>query len=64
MSASRVDEDVRAAISAVESDDARPAEKAEMLMEIAMGIQAKPKSPDDLLSAIDLYERAISINLS
>ncbi len=58
---SRVEEEVRAAIKAVENSDATQAEKAEMLMEIALGIQAKPKSPNQLLSAIDLYEYALSL---
>ena len=58
---SRVSEEVETSLRMVEEDDATPAEKAEMLMEIAMGIQAKPKSVDQLLSAIDLYERALSL---
>ncbi len=59
--ASRVEEEVQAAINAVESEDASAAEKAEMLMEIAMGLQAKPKSPEQLLSAVELYERAMAV---
>lgn len=58
---SRVEEEVRAAINAVENSDATQAEKAEMLMEVALGIQAKPKSPEQLLSAIHLYENALSL---
>jgi len=58
---SRVEEEVRAAIKAIENEDASEAEKAEMLMEIAIGMQAKPKSPLQLLSAIDLYDKALSI---
>jgi len=58
--ASRVAEEVQAAINAVESEDATAAEKAEMLMEIAMGMQAKPKSPEQLLSAVDLYEKSLA----
>lgn len=59
--ASRAEEEVRAAIGAIENEDATPAEKAEMLMEIAMGLQAKPKSPQQLLSAVDLYARALAL---
>lgn len=59
--ASRVEEEVQAAISAIESEDATAAEKSEMLMEIAMGLQAKPKSPQQLLSAVDLYEKSLEI---
>ncbi|MBL1405670.1 MAG: hypothetical protein COC00_006765 [Rhizobiales bacterium] len=56
----RIDGEVRAAITAVESEDATPAEKAEMLMEIAMGIQAKPKNTGQILSAIELYEKSLA----
>ncbi len=58
--ASRVEQEVQAAIKAVESEDASAAEKSEMLMEIAMGIQAKPKSPEQILSAVDLYEKSLA----
>ncbi len=57
---SRVEEEVRAAITAVESEDASAAEKAEMLMEIAMGLQAKPKNTAQILSAIELYEKSLA----
>ena len=50
-----------AAISAAESDAGTPEEKAEMLMEIAMGMQARPKSVNQLHQAVDLYDRAIEI---
>lgn len=48
-----------AAMQAVESDTATPEEKAEMLMEIAMSMQTRPKSPDELHRAVALYERAL-----
>lgn len=48
-----------AAIAAAESDAASPEEKAEMLMEVAMGMQARPKSSEQLHQAIALYERAL-----
>jgi tetratricopeptide (TPR) repeat protein len=47
-----------AALRAVEADDASDEEKAEMLMEIAMGMQVRPKSADLLRQAIALYQRA------
>ena len=47
-----------AAIAAAESEAASPEEKAEMLMEIAMGMQIKPKTVDQLHQAVALYERA------
>lgn len=49
-----------AAIAAAESDAATPEEKTEMLMEIAMGMQSRPKSADQLNQAIALYERALT----
>jgi len=58
--AGRVEEEVRAAVKAIDAEDATAAEKAEMLMEIAMGIQAKPKSPGQILSAIELYEKSLA----
>ncbi len=50
-----------AAIHAVESDDASPEEKAEMLMEIAMGLQLRPKAPEQLHQAVELYQRALAL---
>jgi tetratricopeptide (TPR) repeat protein len=58
---SLADEQVEAALKAVESDPATPAEKAEMLMEIAMGLQSRPKSPDEIDRAVELYRRALEI---
>ncbi len=50
-----------AALQAVETDDASPEEKAEMLMEIAMGLQHKPKTAEPLEQAVALYERALAV---
>ncbi len=50
-----------AALEAVESDPATPAEKAEMLMEIAMGMQLRPKTVEPLEHAVALYRRALDI---
>jgi tetratricopeptide (TPR) repeat protein len=52
---------VEAALKAVASDAATPAEKAEMLMEIAMGLQVRPKVPEQLDQAVQLYRRALEI---
>ncbi len=52
---------VTAALRAVEEADAVPSEKTEMLMEIAMGLQQKPKTVEDLQAAIDLYSRGLSL---
>ncbi len=61
MAADRVAEEVRAALAVAEDEAATPAERAEMLMEIAMGLQRRPKTPDQLHSAVELYDRALSI---
>ena len=50
-----------AALSAAEEADASPEERAEMLMEIAMGMQARPKSAQQLVDAVNLYERALEV---
>lgn len=50
-----------AALKAVDSDTATPAEKAEMLMEIAMGMQQRPKTAEPLQHAEKLYRRALEI---
>jgi len=50
-----------AALQAVESDAASPAEKAEMLMEIAIGLQLRPKTVEPLQHAIQLYRRALEL---
>jgi tetratricopeptide (TPR) repeat protein len=50
-----------AALKAVESESATPAEKAEMLMEIAMGMQLRPKTVEPLEHAVTLYRRALEI---
>ncbi len=56
-----VDEQVRAALAAADAETASPQERAEMLMEIAIGLQIKPKSPDELSAAVELYDRALEI---
>lgn len=48
------------AMRAVEDPSTKPEERAEMLMEIAMGLQSKPKSADQLRDAVKLYERALT----
>ena len=53
---------VEAALKAVESDSASAAEKAEMLMEIAVGLQTRPKTVEPLLHAVQLYRRRLEQN--
>jgi tetratricopeptide (TPR) repeat protein len=50
-----------AALAAADAADASPQERAEMLMEIAIGLQAAPKSARQLAEAIGLYERALQV---
>ncbi len=57
----RADAQVQAALAAVASDRASAPEKVEMLVEIAMGLQHKPKSPEHLSQAVALYQKALEI---
>lgn len=61
MNTGLVGDEVRAALAAAEDADASPSERAEMLMEIAMGLQQQPKSPDQLRAAVTLYDKALTI---
>lgn len=61
MDRQRFSDDVRVALEAAEDRDVAPADRAEMLMEIASGLQQRPKSPDQLLGAISLYDRALDL---
>ncbi len=58
---SRAESEAGAALAAVEAEDASLAEKIEMLMEMAMGLQTRPKTPDHLQQAILLYEKALEL---
>lgn len=57
----RVASEVRAALAAADDEAASPVERVEMLMEMAMGLQRRPKSPDQLLAAVELYDRALAM---
>ncbi len=61
MALDRVEDEVRAALEAADDQDASPAERAEMLMEIGMGLQRKPKAVHYLEAAIELYDRALAL---
>ena len=58
---SRAIQQVQAALKAVDNEAATQSEKAEMLMEIAMGLQQKPEAPEDIEAAVDLYRKAMDI---
>lgn len=58
-SAGRVGELVRAALAAAREETASIVERAEMLMELAMSLQVRPKTPEHLQAAIALYDEAL-----
>lgn len=60
-SSGRVRELVQAAMTAAQDTATRPIDRVEMLIELAMGLQARPKTPDHLRAAIALYEKAATI---
>lgn len=55
------DEQVKAALAAVESPGISTNDKIDLLVEIAMGLQRKPRSVDDLHRAVSLYDRALTL---
>jgi tetratricopeptide (TPR) repeat protein len=55
------DNQFQAAMAAAEDDSASPAERAEMLMEIATGLQIRPKGPAQLRSAVELCDKALDL---
>jgi tetratricopeptide (TPR) repeat protein len=57
----RLEDEVRAALTAADADDASPGERAEMLMEIAIGLQNRPKSIEHIDAAVALYTRALGL---
>lgn len=58
MTPSITDSTVKAALAAITSESATTEEKIQMLIELAQGLQKKPKTPDDLWSAVELYQQA------
>jgi len=59
--ADRVAEEVRSALAVANDEAASPVERAEMLMEIALGLQQRPKTPDQLHAAVELYDKALAV---
>jgi tetratricopeptide (TPR) repeat protein len=53
--------EVEVALATVESSPASAVEKTEMLVEIAMGLQKRPRSAAQIESALTLYRRALDI---
>lgn len=52
---------IKAALAAIESDEASLSEKVEMLIEMAVGLQEKPKSSQQLEDAVFLYHRGLEL---
>lgn len=57
----RVAEEVRAALAVADDESASSIERAQMLVEIALGLQQRPKTPDQLHAAVELYEKALAV---
>ena len=55
------DHEFNQAMQMIEEEEISVEEKVEMLMQIGMGIQQKPKSPQQLLNAVTLYEAALKL---
>ena len=52
---------LEAAADAARDESVTPAERAQMLMELAMGLQRRPKTPAHLHAAVRLYEEALRL---
>lgn len=52
---------LEAALAAADDADTTPEERAEMLMEIGMVLQQRPRNPQQLHDAVALYERALEL---
>jgi tetratricopeptide (TPR) repeat protein len=57
----QIDTLLEAAGSAARDERASPAERAEMLMQLAMGLQRRPSTPDHVASAVKLYGEAFAL---
>lgn len=60
--ASRTPEQIKAAMRMVDEAEGSAAEKAEMLMEIAMSMQHKPREARDIEAAVQLYDTALTLS--
>ncbi len=58
---SLADEHVKAALAAVEMPDVPIRDKIDLLIEIAIGLQHKPRFVQDLHQAVSLYDRALAL---
>jgi tetratricopeptide (TPR) repeat protein len=60
--ADRLPDQLRAAFAAAEDESETPLDRAEMLVEIAMSLQQRPKTPQHLFGAVELYDRALALS--
>jgi tetratricopeptide (TPR) repeat protein len=58
MNRSMAMQQVESALAAADWENATPSERVDMLVEIATGLQIRPRSVDDLFGALRLYDRA------
>jgi tetratricopeptide (TPR) repeat protein len=61
LSNGRAQELLRAALAAAKQEAASALERAEMLMELAIGLQQRPKAAEDLTAATQLYDAALAV---
>ena len=58
----QVEDLMRAAADAARDESTSATERAQMLMELAMGLQRRPKTRRHLTSALELYEQALALS--
>src|SRR5271163_299367 len=61
MTPARLAIELETALAAADDGSAGAAERAQMLMEIAMGLQQRPQTADHLTAAIELYDKALAV---
>ena len=57
----RLPDELRAALGVARDPEFSAVERAEMLIEVAMGLQQRPKTPDHLFAAVSLYDEALAL---
>jgi tetratricopeptide (TPR) repeat protein len=57
----RLPDDLRAALAAARDPSSPAVERAEMLVEMAMGLQRRPKTAEHLMGAVALYDEALAL---
>jgi tetratricopeptide (TPR) repeat protein len=55
------DHEFNQALAAIESESISANEKVDLLIQIAVGLQQKPKSPQQLYNAVTLYDKALAL---